>query len=92
MVVTHNLKLAGRLSRQIQLVDGTALEGTMFYLQKEKDLRWKQEFYDTVLSPARIGVDGQGPPPQNDQKEWKYGSQANAAFPPHPASLYRNES
>jgi len=38
IVVTHNLKLAGRLSRQIQLVDGTALEGTMFYLQKEEDL------------------------------------------------------
>jgi lipoprotein-releasing system ATP-binding protein len=38
IVVTHNLKLAGRLSRQIQLVDGTALEGTKFYLQKEKDL------------------------------------------------------
>ena len=38
IVVTHNLKLAGRLSRQIQLADGTALEGTMFYLQKEKDL------------------------------------------------------
>ena len=38
IVVTHNLKLAGRLTRQIQLVDGTALEGTMFYLQKEEDL------------------------------------------------------
>jgi len=38
IVVTHNPKLAGRLSRQIQLVDGTALEGAMTYLQKEKDL------------------------------------------------------
>ena len=38
IVVTHNLKLAGRLTRQIQLVDGTALEGTKFYLQKEQDL------------------------------------------------------
>ena len=26
IVVTHNLKLAGRLSRQIQLIDGKALE------------------------------------------------------------------
>ena len=38
IVVTHNLKLADRLSRQIHLVDGKALESTMSYLQKDKDL------------------------------------------------------
>ena len=38
LVVTHNLKLAEKLSRQIHLVDGKALELTILPLQKEQDL------------------------------------------------------
>ncbi len=38
IVVTHNLKLASRMSRQIHLVDGKAVDKNRGYLQTEKDL------------------------------------------------------
>ena len=38
IIVTHNLKLADRLSRQIHLVDGKAVEEGTPYLQNGKDL------------------------------------------------------
>jgi len=38
IVVTHNLKLAARMSRQIHLVDGKTVESAKAYLQTPKDL------------------------------------------------------
>jgi lipoprotein-releasing system ATP-binding protein len=38
IVVTHNLRLAEKMTRQIQLVDGKALRVTHAPLQKDKDL------------------------------------------------------
>jgi lipoprotein-releasing system ATP-binding protein len=38
IVVTHNLKLAARMSRQIHLVDGKTVESAKTYLQTPKDL------------------------------------------------------
>lgn len=38
IVVTHNLKLATHLPRQIQLIEGKVVEQERFYLQKDEDL------------------------------------------------------